>query len=275
MMRVLTFILSLALVLSACSFGRGKHDAGDGPPRFPRVDVSRVPDAVPRHERTHPPARKPYTVFGQRYVPMRSARGYRERGVASWYGRKFHGNPTAMGERYDMYTMTAAHKTLPLPTYARVTNLRNGRTVVVRVNDRGPFHRDRVIDLSYAAAHRLGIAQTGTGLVEVTAIDPSAPATVGAPVAEVTHTDSGAGTQARTPQLYVQVGAFSERDNAERLLARLRMEQLGPVIIENGQRGQSPVYRVRIGPLASVDEGDRLILAVRQHGIERPHLIVN
>ena len=138
------------------------------------IDLDAIPDAVPRTEPLHRFANRPYAVLGREYVPATSLRPYRERGIASWYGRKFHGQKTSIGEIYDMYAMTAAHPTLPLPSYARVTSVATGKSVVVRVNDRGPFLHGRVIDLSYAAAHRLGIAQKGSGEVEVEAILPGA-----------------------------------------------------------------------------------------------------
>src|SRR5215475_14103583 len=145
----------------------------DGPGGSPPGNLDSVPDAQPRPEALHRFANRPYTVFGREYVPATSLRPYKERGVASWYGRKFHGEKTSIGETYDMYAMTAAHPTLPLPSYARVTNVATGKSVVVRVNDRGPFLHERVIDLSYAAAYRIGIAQKGSGLVDVEAIIPS------------------------------------------------------------------------------------------------------
>src|SRR4029077_6570820 len=132
-----------------------------------------IADAVPRAEPLHRAANRPYIVFGREYVPATTLRQYRERGIASWYGRKFHGEKTSTGETYDMYGMTAAHPTLPLPSYARVTNVSTGKVVVVRVNDRGPFLHSRIIDLSYAAAHKIGIAQRGSGEVEVEAILPT------------------------------------------------------------------------------------------------------
>ena len=138
---------------------------GDNPP-----DLDRIPDAQPRAERLHRFANNPYQVFGKDYVPIRVGMAYRERGVASWYGRRYHGQKTSSGETYDMYSMTAAHPTLPIPSYVRVTNVANGRTVVVRVNDRGPFHSDRLIDLSYVAAYKLGYVQAGSALVEVESV---------------------------------------------------------------------------------------------------------
>src|SRR3982751_2101216 len=147
----------------------GKYYKDDGPGDAP-ANLDSIPDATPRLEALHRFANRPYTVLGQDFVPATSLRPYKERGVASWYGRKFHGQKTSIGETYDMYAMTAAHPTLPLPSFARVTNPANGRSVIVRVNDRGPFLHDRVMDLSYAAAHRLGIAQRGSGEVEVEAL---------------------------------------------------------------------------------------------------------
>ena len=152
----------------------GAYYQDDGPGTNPPDNLEAIPDAMPRLEPLHRFANRPYTVFGHDYVPATSLRSYRERGLASWYGRKFHAQNTAIGEPYDMYAMTAAHPTLPLPSYARVTNLANGKSVVVRVNDRGPFHPGRIIDLSYAAAYRLGIAQKGSGEVEVESILPGA-----------------------------------------------------------------------------------------------------
>ena len=148
----------------------------DGPGANPPPDLHLVPDAVPRAEPLHPAANRPYRVFGRQYVPRPELTEHRERGFASWYGRKFHGRQTSSGERYDMYAMTAAHPTLPIPSYARVTNVRNGRSVVVRVNDRGPFLNRRVIDLSYTAAIRLGYAEAGSAEVEVELLQPPVPA---------------------------------------------------------------------------------------------------
>ena len=148
----------------------GGYYLDDGPGECVPADLDSIPDAVPRIEPLHPPALRPYTVMGQQFVPRTELKPYRERGHASWYGRRFHGNPTSIGEPYDMFAMTAAHPTLPIPSYVRVTNLSNGRTVVVRVNDRGPFLRGRLIDLSYAAAYKLGYVNAGSASVEVESI---------------------------------------------------------------------------------------------------------
>jgi rare lipoprotein A len=165
-MKRAALIVLLITSVAGCSFLPG-GGSSDGPGTDPPPKLERVPDAVPRSEALHPYANRPYTVLGQSYVPTPGVRAYRERGVASWYGRKFHGQPTSSGERYDMYAMTGAHPTLPIPSYVRVTNLRNGRNAVVQINDRGPFSNRRLIDLSYTAAYKLGYVSTGTADVEV------------------------------------------------------------------------------------------------------------
>ena len=172
--------IALAGLLAGCATHGGGYYRGDGPGGPPPVDLDRLADAKPRLEPLNPGANTPYTALGRRYVPYTSLKPYRARGVATWYGRKFHGKRTASGERYDMYAMTAAHPILPIPSYVRVTNLANGRSVVVRINDRGPFHADRLIDLSYAAAYKLGYAAAGSATVEVEAILPERSARLGA-----------------------------------------------------------------------------------------------
>jgi peptidoglycan lytic transglycosylase len=163
-----------AAFLAACSSPpkKGGYYKDDGPGANPPSNLSSVPDARPRSEPLHKFANRPYEVFGKQYVPLARVQPFHQRGTASWYGKRFHGQKTASGEPYDMYAMTAAHPTLPIPSYARVTNVRSGQQVVVRINDRGPFHSNRVIDLSYAAAHRLGFIGSGGGEVEVDAIVP-------------------------------------------------------------------------------------------------------
>ena len=201
---------------------KGAYYKDDGPGDNPPANLASIPDAVPRAEPPHRFANRPYEALGKQYVPMTSAAPFRQSGVASWYGRRFNGQPTSSGEKYDMYAMTAAHPTLPIPSYARVTNPANGRSVVVRINDRGPFHADRIIDLSYAAAYRLGYADSGSARVEVEAVLPGA-----APVAvpSVTTVAAAAPTdQARVESasgIYLQLGAFSSREAAESFRARL------------------------------------------------------
>jgi len=265
------FALILAAALSACGTlpEMTRIEPSDGPPRHV-VDLSSIPDAVPRVE--------PFSKYGnpdsylvgyQRYYVLSNNAGYVERGVASWYGTKFHGKRTSSGEPYDMYAMTAAHKTLPLPTYARVTNLRNGRTVVVKINDRGPFKDNRLIDLSYAAAVKLGITAEGTGLVEVRALDPRNPEAYRTP-GPVTATPP-----AGNPNLYLQIGAFSSAENAERLRTRLGSVTRGNVRVVRAEIDRRTVYRVRIGPMAGVDEADRMSRELALLGLEDSRIVID
>lgn len=256
------FVWVAVALLGACS----GVEQTDGTPVAP-PDVSRVPDAVPRLEPLsrygNPPS---YMVNGKRYHTLSSSQGYRERGIASWYGTKFHGRRTSTQEVYDMYAMSAAHKSLPLPAYARVTNLANGHSVVVRVNDRGPFHNNRIIDLSYAAAARLGLLAQGTGLVEVETID-ARPSADRAPVARPP-------VVAGTPELYLQVGAFADRGNAERMKARIDSVGDAPVLISEGNTGPGTIYRVRLGPLTSVEKADLLVNRLAALGVAEAHVVV-
>ena len=167
--RALLLVAFTALAGCTLEPSRGGRDDGPG---APPGNLDRIGDARPKSEPLNPGANSPYTVLGRKYVPYQSLKPYRQRGIASWYGRKFHGRRTSSGERYDMYAMTAAHTILPIPSYVRVTNLSNGHSVVVRVNDRGPFHAERIIDLSYTAAHKLGFVNAGSAQVEVEAILP-------------------------------------------------------------------------------------------------------
>ena len=162
----------ILVLLAACSGKRGGYYKDDGPEANPPGNLDQVPDAVPKIEPLASGANKPYTVFGRNYTPDTSGKPYRAQGRASWYGKKFHGNSTSNGERYDMYAMTAAHPTLPIPSYVRVTRVENNKTVVLRINDRGPFHSDRIIDLSYVAAYKLGMLGPGSTEVLVERIMP-------------------------------------------------------------------------------------------------------
>lgn len=232
-------------------------------------DVNQVPDAVPRAEPRSAFGNPPYyVVAGRRYVVLPSASGYVERGVASWYGTEFHGLRTSTGEPYDMFAMTAAHKTLPLPAYARVTNLQNGRSVVVRINDRGPFVDNRIIDLSYTAAARLDMLRNGTAMVEVRAIDPAVGDTaLPAPAAGVP-----APAAAASGALFVQAGAFADPANAQRLAAKLRGGGFGTIFIRDDTIAGRRMYRVRIGPVPDVPEFDRIVAALGQAGVHDAHL---
>lgn len=198
-----------------------------------------------------------YEVAGRRYVVLDSAAGYVEQGVASWYGPDFHGKRTSTGETYDMHAMTGAHPTLPLPTWVRVTNLENGRSVDVRLNDRGPFAKNRIIDLSRAAAERLGMIGSGTALVEVRSLAAGAPA----PPAP-----------APASRFYAQAGAFAEEDNARRLAGRLRDAGVADVVVSEARLDGRRLFRVRVGPVGSVPEFDRLVERLRAAGVESPRL---
>jgi rare lipoprotein A len=251
--------------------GSSKYYLDDGPGDRAPANLDAIPDAVPRPEPLHRFANRPYSVFGREYVPATSLRPYRERGVASWYGRKFHGQKTSSGETYDMYAMTAAHPTLPLPSYARVTNTATGRSVVVRVNDRGPFLHGRVVDLSFAAAHRIGIAQKGSGEVEVEAIlpgeatvvaaaplPPVAAAPLAPPPAGGTAAEAGAPMPVATVDggFVVQLGAFASYANAQNFVAHLA-NQMAATGVEPKIRQVNGLYRVFVGPYAARDDARR------------------
>ena len=262
------------LTLAACG---GNKLRGDGPPS----GSSRIPDipgdAVPRPEARSRYGNGPvYEVLGKRYTVMPSSAGYQERGVASWYGKKFHGNLTSNREVYDMYGMTAAHKTLPLPTYVRVRNLRNNKSIVVRVNDRGPFVHNRVIDLSYTAAMKLDMIRDGTSLVEVTAIsfdEPQGDRPVRTSTPAVAPDVTVDQPVVVTNQIYVQVGAFGDRSNAERRLSGLSLAGIKDGFIHEESTPERTLYRVRIGPVADVVQYDVLVEELEGIGIADPYLI--
>ena len=245
-------VVAWAALLSAC----GLVPERDRAPADPEAASC----AGPKSRYGNP---RSYVVHGKRYSTLSSARGFVERGIASWYGKKFHGRRTSSGETYDMYKMTAAHKTLPLPTYVSVRNLSTGREIRVCVNDRGPFHGNRIIDLSYAAANKLGIARKGTGFVEVRALGPgSAPARATAV--------SARGGAAGAARIFIQAGAFRVAANAERLRANLATISGTPVRV---LRAADRLYRVRLGPLSGVEEADRLANALARFGYERPQIV--
>jgi rare lipoprotein A len=253
---------AVALLLGGCSLGAQRVKPTPAPPPAPLpappppANVEAIPDAVPRAEPRSAHGNPPfYEVLGHRYFVLASADGYTERGVASWYGPSFHGGNTSSGESYNMYGMTAAHKTLPLPTYARVTNLRNGKSVVVRINDRGPFVANRLIDLSYSAAAKLDMLREGTTLVEVRTLTPGVPDELTRNVA------------APPPALYVQAGAFADPDNAQRLLARLQAAGITGAFVLSPIAGHSHLFRVRLGPVTSVADFDQLAARLQALGI--------
>jgi len=240
-MRALLLLLFLAGCASAPPYeesrpvkpppepqSKGGYYKDDGPGDKPPANLAQLPDAQPKAEPLHRYANRPYKVFGTDYAPLARVQPFRQRGVASWYGKRFHGQKTASGELYDMYAMTAAHPTLPIPSYVRVTHIGNGRSVVVRVNDRGPFHSARIIDLSYAAAYKLGYIQAGSAQVEVESIVPGS-------------------------DVYVQVGAFSSRESAESLRTRVANElawltETVQVLMAGN------LWRLHVGPYRSQDD---------------------
>ncbi|RDS83132.1 septal ring lytic transglycosylase RlpA family protein [Dyella monticola] len=251
--------------------GSRYRDGSDSIPNGPPPDVDSLPEPVPKVEPHSLYGNKsPYTVLGHTYTVLPSASGYDERGIASFYGSKFHGYKTSNLEDYDMYKFTAASTVLPLPSYARVTNLQNGKSVIVRVNDRGPFHADRIIDLSYAAAVKIGVWPKGTGLVEVQGIDPSAP-----PAAEAPSPPIVSATPAHPPTIYLQVGAFSDPANAERVAAQLRVANFAPVQVSDATIGGRLVHRVRVGPLSDVDSADQVSAKIEQMGLPQPQVAID
>ncbi|MGB9130222.1 MAG: septal ring lytic transglycosylase RlpA family protein [Thiobacillus sp.] len=215
----------------------GGYYLDDGPEATPPPNLDAVPDAVPREEPLHRFANRTYVALGNTYTPQTERRAHSQEGLASWYGRRFHGKKTASGEPYDMYAMTAAHPTLPIPSYARVTALDTGKSVVVRINDRGPFHSSRIIDLSYTAAYKLGYLSRGSTRVRVESLDPATTDTQGVTIGE---------------GIYLQLGAFSNAGNAQKLLDRLTRElQVDPArtrLVLNDS-----LHRVQLGPYPSDD----------------------
>ena len=270
-----------ALTLAACGGSNVRDSAPSGSVAIPDLPGDPVPRPEPRSRYGNGPV---YEVFGQTYRVMDSSSGYKERGVASWYGKKFHGRLTSNREPYDMYAMTAAHKTLPLPTYVRVRNLRNNKSIIVRVNDRGPFVHNRIIDLSYAAATKLDMVRDGTSLVEVTAIsfdepagdrpvrivEPAEPPAPG----QTPASEPGSQTTTRDDlEVFVQVGAFGDRANAERRHSALLSGGISEAFISADETSAPPMYRVRIGPIGDVEDYDALVLKLETLGIKDPYLV--
>jgi len=267
------FVCLVFIYLQACSVFSSRTDS---PPAQP-VDVANIPDAVPKYE----PKSKfgnpdSYIVNGKKYYVRRDSAGFVERGIASWYGTKFHGNRTSSGETYNMYAMTAAHKTLPLPTYAAVKNLDTGKSIVVKINDRGPFHENRIIDLSYVAAMKLGILNAGTGLVEIRAIDPGhyrpvpevAPAP---PPGRQTQVSVASGSKG----FYVQVGAFTDYANALKLTKKLAGLADNLLQISESLTGNRKLYRVRFGPIINIDVADQIVMNLARYGVTDHRIAVD
>jgi rare lipoprotein A len=237
------------------------------------LDPAQIREVIPMREtRTSAGNKSPYTVNGKTYRVMESEQGYRERGFASWYGEKFHGHKTSNGEIYDMFQLSAAHKSMPLPGFVRVTNLENNRSIVVRVNDRGPFHSERIIDLSYAAAYMLGFDNKGTAMVEVEAIIPTLAATIESPrppsPAALAPQQPGGGA-------ILQVGAFSDLQAAQQLTMKLQKMTSRPVFIRSVEIGEERelIHRVRVGPIPSADEIGRITDSVVAADLGRPYTV--
>jgi len=258
----------------------GGYYQDDGPGEATPTNLAEIPDAVPRREPLHRFANRPYEVFGREYVPFTEVRPFEQRGIASWYGKKFHGQKTSSGEPYDMYAMTAAHPTLPIPSYAQVTNLQNGRSVVVRVNDRGPFLRDRVIDLSYAGAWKLGYVQAGHAQVAVRAIVPGESRVVASAQSDALPAPANGVAAATTPfadasagSVYLQLGAFSAQASAESMRERLQ-RQLDWVSERIEVLASDALYKLQLGPYRSRDDAIGIAERIAQELNFRPFLVV-
>jgi len=325
-------VLVFILMASGCGSLPDRNSfisSDDGAPVH-TVDIAAIPDAVPRIEpRSRYGNPSTYIVNGKRYHVRDNSTAFRQQGTASWYGTKFHGRKTSSGEPYDMFSMTAAHKTLPLPTWLEVINNDNQRRIIVKVNDRGPFVDDRIIDLSYAAAAKLGIIATGTADVTITAIDPelylaekkrqqpavtvvsniSLPPELATPPSLLPQAATAAGPEGTSPAMtavadaaatatnnstavdgkaagqgkpssanngfYLQVAAFSDIGNAEQLRQRLLPLESGDIQIDTGQRAGHPLYRVRIGPLASLSEAGRIAARITSLGLGEPRIMLD
>jgi len=308
-LQILLFLLCAAVFLCACGT-TGRPSAGtvvnvaktlrsitaspsgggyykdDGPADDIPIDLDAVPNATPKYEPLHKAANKPYEVLGKKYVPQTEIRPFRQEGIASWYGKKFHGQKTSIGDTYDMFAMTAAHPTLPLPSYVRITNPASGRAVIVRLNDRGPFHAGRIIDLSYAAAHKLGYVNDGSARVIVEAIVPGTapPSPVYATVeprdsaqldalsqklmsAQDSEADNLFDLPPPTPQstgVFLQLGAFASMENAENLKNHLTRELdwlVDPPRIDNGGN----LYRLQLGPYADRASAEQVAQRIQSY----------
>ncbi len=266
----LLFAAGIIALFAACSTKPKVEKPADPPkevndgPSGAQITAADVKDAVPRKEpRASYGNHSPYEVFGKKYRVMDSAKGYKERGIASWYGTKFHGRRTSSGEPYDMHLATAAHKTLPLPTYAEVTNLDNGRKVIVKINDRGPFKHNRLIDMSYGGAIRLDMIGKGTANVEVRVIDTSK---MPPPTASELRVASATGGD---EIVFLQMGAYGKKNSAEELVNRLESLELKPTSINRG----NSMYRVWLGPYSTAREVDAVIQRAIELGFERPHRV--
>lgn len=271
-------ILFILPGLWSCGIPYDVFKPGDSAPGH-YVDIDSIPNAIPRNEpRSRHGNPVSYYVFGKKYYVMANSEGYVERGVASWYGTKFQGRKTSSGEIYEPYGMTAAHKSLPLPTYVRVTNLDNHKSVIVKVNDRGPFVNNRLIDLSYAAAKKLGITKNGTGYVEIRTISSGKTKTyTSAKHSPGKNTPHSTTSSHLSPDgmYYIQVAAFQDHQNAKRLRNKLRQMPITEIKIMEGVQNQKKIYRVRIGPVANLKLADELTELLSQHGLTGTRIIMD
>ena len=256
-------LVSLVLVISACSFGVPISDRGS------TTSVSVRSGNIPQEPRSALGNPESYVVFGKRYYVMDSSAGFVERGIASWYGTKFHGRKTSSGEIYNMYEMSAAHKTLPIPVHVHVKNLDNGRELVVRVNDRGPFVEGRIIDLSYAAAKKLGVDGPGTANVEIRVVGPGQ--TRPTQVVRAVPLDEG---DDYSP-LFIQMAAFSDETNASNMVERLRQQNESSARISSVQTDNGTFYRVRVGPVYDMDEANQVVRRLQQKGYSSLRVVVD
>ena len=265
--RTMTALALLVLLPGCGSFSKYQ----DGAPSK-TMDWEKIPDATPRPEplsETGNP--ESYVVFGQRYFVDFDANEFSQQGVASWYGTKFHGRKTSSGEKYDMYQMTAAHKTLPLPSYVKVTNLHNNKQVIVKVNDRGPFVDGRIIDLSYAAAQKLDIISNGTAEVQIETITTTS--TISEPNNHQAADISAINTASPSSAFYVQLGAFSQRTHAERLVQTLTSQAITPVTISSSNESSNNLFRVRIGPFTDRQQMQSMETRLSELGYEQAYII--
>ena len=260
-MKRLATLLTLSLALTGCTFG------------VPIGDRGGTATGTSSSAGGSPPSRgnpSSYVVFGKRYYVLDSSQGFVQRGIASWYGTKFHGRPTSSGEIYNMHAMTAAHKTLPIPVYVHVRNLDNGRSAIVKVNDRGPFIAGRIIDLSYAAAKKLGVDGPGTANVEIRVIDDAQ----SQPTSVARSIPLDTGVKEEVP-LYIQVGSFASQVNANTLVANLRAANENAVNISQLQTDNGLFYRVRVGPMFDIDEANAVLARLRGKGYEGGRIVVD
>lgn len=270
-------LIILSAVVAGCASKGGSESGGASSHHYEDVDVSKIKDPVPKHEpKSQYGNPSSYKVFGKTYHVKDSSHGFKERGHASWYGHPFHGRRTSSGEEYDMYKMTAAHKTVPIPCYMRVTNLKSGKTIIVRVNDRGPFHDGRVIDLSYVAAKKLGVHAEGTVPVEIEVITPEnykpaeeSPLRIVPPPNQtptLTHTALNSTPVTQQPgQIYLQVAAYADGQRAQYIAEQIHRIPNSPnTQVVSGYSNNQPIYRVHVGPFTNMNQAQQFSQQVTQ-----------